>query len=59
MEKDEKAQESPEKPRVRKPYVAPRVLSTEPLEAVASTCNPPVGGFGKSVPLCSPGMFGS
>lgn len=38
----------------RRPYEAPRVLSAEPLEAAAATCNPPTGAFGKTVPIpCS------
>lgn len=35
----------------RKPYTAQKILSVEALEAVAATCNPPSGGFGKSVPI--------
>lgn len=38
----------------KRPYEAPRVLSAEPLEAAAATCDPPTGAFGKSVPIpCS------
>jgi len=39
-------------------YEAPRILSVEPLEAVASTCDGG-GGYGKTVPPCSPGRLGS
>lgn len=35
----------------KRPYQAPRVLSAEPLEAAAATCDPPAGGFGKTVPI--------
>lgn len=42
----------------RKPYTAPKMLSVEPLEAVAAACDS-TGGFGKSVPSCSPGNLGS
>lgn len=35
----------------KRPYEAPRVLSAEPLEAAAATCDPPTGAFGKSVPI--------
>ncbi len=35
----------------KRPYEAPRVLSAEPLEAAAATCDPPAGGFGKAVPI--------
>lgn len=42
--------------RPRRDYSPPRVLSAEPLEAAAATCNPPAGGFGKTVPFpCSTG----
>jgi len=41
----------------RLPYEAPRILSVEPLEAVAATCDPPTGPFGKEVPRC--GTLGS
>lgn len=42
----------------KRSYEAPRVLSVEPLEAAAATCDPPTGGFGKSNPfLC--GTLGS
>lgn len=38
----------------KRPYEAPKVLSAEPLEAAAATCDPPTGAFGKSVPIpCS------
>jgi len=43
----------------RRPYSAPRVLSAEQLEASAVTCDPPTGGFGKSVPACNPATLGS
>lgn len=42
----------------RKPYEAPRVLSVETLEAVATICDG-TGGYGKSVPTCQPGMLAS
>ena len=36
----------------KRPYTAPRMLSAEPLEAVAAVCNPnTVGGPGKDVPF--------
>ena len=35
----------------KKPYEAPKILSVEPLEAVAANCDPPSGGFGKTVPF--------
>lgn len=38
--------------RPRQPYAPPRVLSAEPLEAAAATCDPPSGPFGKSIPPC-------
>ncbi len=41
----------------RRRYEPPRILSAEPLEAAAATCDPPSGGFGKSVPSCN--IFGS
>jgi hypothetical protein len=43
--------DKPEQPSKR-PYEAPQILSEEPLEAVAATCLPATGGFGKSGPLC-------
>ncbi len=43
----------------RRPYVAPRVLSAEPLEAAAATCDPPAGGVGKAAPPCNPSTLGS
>jgi hypothetical protein len=33
----------------RRPYDPPRVLSAERLEAAAATCDPPSGGFGKTL----------
>jgi hypothetical protein len=36
---------------VRRPYTPPRVLSAEPLEAAAVTCDPPEQPFGKSLPI--------
>ncbi len=42
---------APDAKHLRKPYTAPQMLSVEPLEAVAATCNPPAAGFGKSVPV--------
>lgn len=45
------AAEKPEQP-AKRPYEAPQILSEEPLEAVAATCNPPTGGFGKTGPIC-------
>lgn len=40
-------------PRRRKPYVAPRVLSREPLEVMAAVCapNPPAKGNPGFCPL--------
>ena len=35
----------------KRPYTAPRMLSAETLEAVAATCDPPTGAFGKTVPF--------
>jgi hypothetical protein len=43
----------------RRRYAPPRLLSSEPLELAAATCNPPTGGFGKTVPLCNPATPGS
>jgi hypothetical protein len=43
----------------RRSYSPPRLLSIEPLEAAAATCNPPTGGVGKSAPACNPQTFGS
>ncbi|GEM_PF-2486740 len=34
----------------RRPYTPPRLLSSEPLELSAGTCDPAYGGFGKSYP---------
>jgi hypothetical protein len=31
----------------RRPYAPPRLLSSEPLELSAATCDPPTGTFGK------------
>ncbi len=45
-------------PGAKRPYQAPRVLGAEPLEAAAATCDGS-GGFGKSVPTCSPATLGS
>ena len=42
----------------KKTWEAPRILSDEPLEAAAATCDG-AGGFGKAVPQCSPAMLGS
>lgn len=36
---------------VKKSYVPPRILSREPLEAMAATCNTP--GLGKAVLPCT------
>jgi len=38
------------KPPGKRTYTAPRILSVEALEAVAATCDPPAGGFGKIIP---------
>ena len=35
----------------RRPYTAPKILSAEPLEAAAATCQPQTGVFGKTVPI--------
>jgi len=35
----------------RRRYTAPRVLSAEPLEAAAATCDPPTAPLGKTVPI--------
>jgi hypothetical protein len=43
--------ENKSNPITRRPYSPPRVLSAEPLEAAAAACDPPTGGFGKTVPL--------
>lgn len=45
----------------KKPYNKPEILSTEPLEAVAFICAPPViGGPGKSTGIgCAPNLIGS
>ena len=43
---------------VRRAYERPRILSREPLEAVAAVCSPP--GVAKSNPgLCPPGPISS
>lgn len=42
--------ESAREERKLRPYAPPRVMSAEPLEAAAATCNPPTGGFGKRSP---------
>ena len=42
----------------KKTWEAPRILSDEPLEAAAATCDG-TGGFGKAVPQCSPATLGS
>jgi hypothetical protein len=34
----------------RRPYLAPKLLSAEPLELAAATCDPATGGFGKVGP---------
>ncbi len=36
----------------RKPYESPRVLSIEPLEAVAAACEPGDAQFGKDIISC-------
>lgn len=43
---------------VLKPYIAPVILSVEPLEAVAAACDG-TSGFGKSTPSCNPATSGS
>lgn len=43
---------------IRDSWKKPKILSTEPLEAAAATCDSG-GGFGKSVPTCNPTMLGS
>ena len=43
----------------KRPWSTPRVLSAEQLEAAATTCDPPTGGFGKSAPACNPQTLGS
>ncbi len=44
----------------KRPYEPPQILSSEPLEAAAATCDGKgTGGFGKSVPTCSPARLGS
>jgi hypothetical protein len=35
----------------KRPYTAPRILSAEPLEAMAATCSPQSGSYGKSIPV--------
>jgi len=35
----------------KRAYQAPRIVSAEPLEAAAATCQPQTGVFGKSVPV--------
>lgn len=42
----------------KRPYQAPRILSAEPLEAAAATCDPQTGAFGKSIPTPC-GVLGS
>jgi hypothetical protein len=40
----------------KKTYERPRILSREPLEAMAATCTPPPSGFGKAnTVVCSRG----
>ena len=39
-------------------YSPPMILSVEPLEAAAATCDG-TGGYGKSVPTCNPRTLGS
>jgi len=46
----ESSHESNAAPRAKKPYAKPAVLSKEPLEAVATVCNPP----GKADPFACP-----
>jgi hypothetical protein len=43
----------------KRPYEEPRIISEEPLEVAAASCNPPTGGYGKTLgPSCAKG-FGS
>ena len=39
----------PEPESNKKVYQAPQILSVERLEAAAAACDPPTGGFGKTV----------
>lgn len=53
---DSKDQPSGAAPEGKKPYDPPRIVSREPLEAVAAVCSPP----GKANPgLCPSGPFAS
>ncbi len=41
----------------KRPYAPPRLLSSEPLELAAGTCDPPTGPYGKAFnpgppPIC-------
>ncbi len=42
----------------RRPYVAPRIVSREPLEAAANICNPAFGGKG-DISICFGGTLNS
>jgi hypothetical protein len=53
------ADESSAATKPRRAYTPPKLLSVEPLEAAAATCDPPTGGFGKSPPACNPRTLGS
>ncbi len=35
----------------KQPYEPPEILSSEPLEAAAATCQPPTPPLGKTVPI--------
>lgn len=60
FEKEENQQDALQKKEKKRPYAPPRILSDEPLEAIASTCNSSTpGGFGKTaIPNCA-GGYGS
>ncbi|WP_154662385.1 hypothetical protein [Thiolapillus brandeum] len=55
---EKEQQANNEKTAQKKTWEAPRILSDEPLEAAAATCNG-AGGYGKSVPQCNPQTLGS
>ncbi|WP_457676113.1 hypothetical protein [Thiolapillus sp.] len=58
MTGEKNGKDNKEKMAHRKPWEAPRILSDEPLEAAAATCDG-TGGYGKSVPQCAPQTLGS
>ena len=49
--KTSRRERSPEKARAE--YAAPRILSREPLEAVAAACPPSTGGKDRNLGTCT------